>query len=76
MGMSLGLGVIVTDVSDGGLAGRCGLRNGDQLFQVGSGPNDFSVLKKQAIPLFTKFRADYEYIYFKLLRCKTGQLRQ
>ncbi len=34
MGMNLGLGVIVTDVSDGGLAGRCGLKNGDQLFQV------------------------------------------
>ena len=34
MGMKVGLGVIVTEVKSGGVAAKCGLKNGDQIFQV------------------------------------------
>ncbi len=36
MGMNLGLGVIITNVTQGGLACKSGLKSGDQLFQVSS----------------------------------------
>ena len=34
MGMSLGLGVLVADVSERGLAMKCGVKKGDQICQV------------------------------------------
>lgn len=34
MGLKLGLGVLVADVSDHGLAMKCGVKAGDQICQV------------------------------------------
>jgi C-terminal processing protease CtpA/Prc len=34
MGMCLGLGVLVANITDDGLASKCGIKHGDQICQV------------------------------------------